>query len=185
MEELKKQIKEQYPTWQSFVKEQDPTQLIVNYDSISRISDVYDATPVTLEFLNSIYPLKNAAAGMNYLIGWLIFLNDFLNINKGIPQKFMNHLAYTLYAKYKHFKLADLKLLFDYVLESRYGTFYGSIDTQRIVSSFFEYNRERHEIFAKIEEKMNEEAKRLDRENIEYVEIDFTKFKNLTKLMEK
>lgn len=182
MEELKKQIKQQFPTWQEFVKEQDPAQLIINYDSITRLSDIYDATPVTLQLIHEIYPLKNNSAGMNYLCAWLAFLNDFLNINKGIQQKYLNHLAYSLYAKYRYFKLADLKLLLDFILESRYGTFYGSIDTQRIVSSFFEYSRERNETFRKIDERIEEERKKQERETAEYHPVDFSKFTNLTKL---
>lgn len=185
MDSLSNQIKQQYPTWQDFVVNQDPSLLLINYDTVNKITDVYYATPVTLEFLNETYPLKDSSAGLYYLVKWLTFLNDFLNINKGIQQKFIHHLAFTLYSKYKYFKLADLKLLFDFILESRYGTFYGSVDTQRIVSSFFEYNRERNEIFTKIEERINEEAKKLERQNIEYHEIDFTKYKNLTKLFGK
>lgn len=157
MEELKKQLQQTFPSWQAFVKAQDPKQLIVNYDSIRRLSDVYESTPVTLALLTDCYPLKETFAGLDYLSRWLTFLNDFLNINKGIPTQFLGQLAYTLYAKYNHFRLSDLKLLFDFILESRYGTFYGSIDTQRIVSSFFEYNRERNDVFRRIEE---EEARR-------------------------
>lgn len=156
-EELKKQLLADYPTWEAFVKAQDPRQLIVNYDQVQRLSDVFRATPVTLLLLSETYSLKNNLAGLDYLSRWITFLNDFLNINKGIPQQYVSPLAYILYAEYDYFYLADLKLLINFILESRYGPFYGSIDTQRIVSSFFYYNRERNEVFGRVVERLKKQ----------------------------
>ncbi|MPN26132.1 hypothetical protein SDC9_173556 [bioreactor metagenome] len=83
-----------------------------------------------------------------------------------------------LYGRYNHFRLSDLKLLFDYILESRYGNFYGSIDTQRIVTSFFEYNREREETFAKIEERQRAAKKKAENEK-PYTPPDLSKYENI------
>lgn len=175
------QLLNSYPNWSDFVKNQSPEQLIVNYDFVSSIWDVYETSPITLNLLTEVYPLKQSFAGYEYLDNWLRYLNDFLNINKGLQTQYIKQLSYMLYAKYNHFRLSDLKLLFNYILESRYGTFYGSIDSQRIVSSFFEYNRERTNEFEKIEEKKREAAKKAEKDK-PYSPPDFSKYKNISML---
>jgi len=163
MVELEKQILEKYADWQKFVSDQSPEQLVVNYDFVNNFYDVYETSPISLKLLTDIYPRNGSYAGYEYLGLWLRYLNDFLNINKGLQPQYIKQLSYILYAKYNHFRISDLKLLFDYILESRYGTFYGSIDTQRVSSSFYEYNRERNDVFIKIieKEKRQEKTKRL------------------------
>lgn len=151
--DLEKQILQNFPNWQDFVEEQKPEQLVINYDFVNNFYDVYETSPITLFLLTKIYPRKEGSAGYEYLKSWLQFLNKFLNINKGLKSDGIELLSYMLYQRYNHFHLSDLKLILTHILESRYGTFYGSIDTQRMMSSFFEYNREREETFTKIRER--------------------------------
>lgn len=181
MEKLKQQILQDYPSWQEFVKGQSPEQLVVNYDFVTSLYKVYETSPFTLELLTELYPRTQSYAGYEYLEMWLRFLNDFLNINKGIQPQYIKQLSYILYAKYRHLRLSDLKLLFDYILESRYGTFYGSIDSQRIVSSFYEYNKERSDLFAKIEAQQVEAAKKAEKDK-PYTPPDLSKYPNIARL---
>ena len=164
MNKLEKQIFDKYPSWPAFLQDQSPEQLIVNYDFVNNFNDVYNTSDITLKFLSDLYNLKKSYAGYEYLERWLNFLNDFLNINKGLQPGVIKQLSYILYAKYSHFRLSDLKLLFNYILDSRYGTFYGSIDTQRISSSFFGYSNERKEAFTKIEKEIEERQKQSGRD---------------------
>lgn len=164
MENLIKEIQLKYPNWNGFLSDQSPEQLLVNYDFVNNFSDIYTTSPITLNFLTDLYKLPKSYAGYEYLEKWLLFLNDFLNINKGLQPGIIKQLSYMLYARYNHFRLSDMKLLFNHILDSRYGTFYGSIDTQRIVSSFYEYSNERKDAFLKIEAKMAEEEKKKQRE---------------------
>lgn len=182
MKDLEKQLLQDYPSWQDFVKDQSPEQLVVNYDFVNNLWDVYETSPITLKFLSHVYPQKQSYAGFEYLEQWLRFLNDFLNINKGLQKQYLKQLSYMLYAKYSHFRLSDLKLLFSYILESRYGTFYGSIDSQRIVSSFFEYNREREDTFAKIAERQLAAEKKAENEK-PYSPPDLTKYENINAIL--
>ena len=164
MSDLKQQIFDRYPSWPAFLQDQSPEQLIVNYDFVNNFNDVYTTSDITLKLLTELYKLKKSYAGYEYLERWLNFLNDFLNINKGLQPGVIKQLSYILYAKYSHFRLSDMKLLFNYILDSRYGTFYGSIDTQRISSSFFGYNNERKEAFTKIEKEIEERQKQSGRD---------------------
>ena len=106
--------------------------------------------------------------GLEYLAMYIAYMNVFLNINKGIPEHIIKQLGYIIYQRYNYFTLADLKLLFDHILESRYGTFYGSIDTQRIISSFYEYANERKAALIKLREaevnRMKEEEQKRRKE---------------------
>lgn len=178
MNDLEKQLLKEYPNWQDFINGQSPEQLVVNYDFVNSLSDVHGTSPITLLLLTKIYPRKQSYAGFEYIDLWLRFLNDFLNINKGLQSQYIKQLSYMLYSKYNYFRLSDLKLLFNYILESRYGTFYGSIDSQRIVSSFFEYNQERKEAFARIEEKQRAAEKKAEKEK-PYTPPDLTKYENI------
>lgn len=164
MSDLKQQIFDRYPSWPAFLQDQSPEQLIVNYDFVNNFNDVYTTSDITLKLLTELYKLKKSYAGYEYLERWLNFLNDFLNINKGLQPGVIKQLSYILYAKYSHFRLSDMKLLFNYILDSRYGTFYGSIDTQRISSSFFGYSNERKEAFTKIEKEIEERQKQSGRD---------------------
>lgn len=184
MVELEKQILEKYADWQKFVSDQSPEQLVVNYDFVNNFYDVYETSPISLKLLTDIYPRNGSYAGYEYLGLWLRYLNDFLNINKGLQPQYIKQLSYILYAKYNHFRISDLKLLFDYILESRYGTFYGSIDTQRVSSSFYEYNRERNDVFIKIIEK-EKEAEKNEAFKKSATKPDFSRLPNLAKLLGK
>lgn len=181
MKKLKQQILQDYPSWPEFVKGQSPEQLVVNYDFVISLYKVYETTPITLDLLTELYPRTQSYAGYEYLEMWLKFLNEFLNINKGLQAQYIKQLSYILYAKYQHLRLSDLKLLFDYILESRYGTFYGSIDSQRIVSSFYEYNKERTDLFAKIETQQKEAEKKAEKDK-PYSPPDLSKYPNIARL---
>ncbi|MDD4698198.1 MAG: hypothetical protein PHR52_11760 [Fermentimonas sp.] len=178
MSNLAQQIFDKYPSWPAFLQDQSPEQLIVNYDFVNNFNDVYNTSDITLKFLSDLYNLKKSYAGYEYLERWLNFLNDFLNINKGLQPGVIKQLSYILYAKYSHFRLSDLKLLFNYILDSRYGTFYGSIDTQRISSSFFGYSNERKEAFNKIEKEIEEQQKKSGRDTPSQLP-DYNKYPSL------
>jgi len=154
-EVIKNNILSRYPTWDMFMKEQSPDRLCVNYDDVKEVDNVYSTSDITLKLLTELYTLDKYQAGYEYIQRWLIYLNDSLNINIGLQPGVIKHISYMIYAKYSYFRLSDMKLLFDYILESRYATFYGSIDTQRIMLSFYEYNLERKDSFIKKEGEEN------------------------------
>lgn len=178
---LENEIINKYPSWEGFLQDQSPEQLIVNYDFVNNFYDIYNTSDINLKFLTKLYPLKKSYAGYEYLERWLHFLNDFLNINKGLQPGVIKQLSYILYKRYSHFRLSDLKLLFTYILDSRYGTFYGSIDTQRISSSFYEYDNERRDSFAKIDAQKQEDLKREERSRPAGMP-DLDKFPNLKRI---
>lgn len=177
MNDLEKLLKD-YPVWSDFEVKMKPRAMFSSYDCVNNLWDVYETSSFTLKLITEAYPSRKTPAGASYLEKWLTSLNDFLNINNKLSNQQIADLNLMLYGRYNHFRLSDLKLLFDYILESRYGNFYGSIDTQRIVTSFFEYNREREETFAKIEERQRAAKKKAENEK-PYTPPDLSKYENI------
>lgn len=172
------EILKNYPTWDNFKKRQHPQQLLVNYDDVKSVYEVVSKDRVTLEQLTEAYKLKDTHAGIEYLIEWTYFLNTFSNVNKSLPAPLVRPFAYLMYSKYKNFTLPDLKILFENILESKYGSFYGSIDTQRLATAFLEYGRERYEVVKKIREREEDTLKKSDIKS-GGVAPDFSKYPNL------
>lgn len=172
-------IKGKYSSLEEFLKEQGPTQLIVNYDDVTKIYQVFSKTQITLEIIDNCFQESRKNSAVEYLSEWLLMLNDFLNINKVIPAKSIRQLAYMLYKKHSQFTLADLKLLFEFILESKYGVFYGSVDTQTIITSFAQYSRERRNEQIKIEEQARRDEAEKSRNSKEGVPVDLQKYPNI------
>lgn len=176
-------IKERYPDSKSFLNEQGPLQLIVNYDDVTKIQDVFSKTEISLQIIDEAFLNENKKIGVAYVAEWLLMLNDFLNINKTIPVKSIRQLAYMIFKRHSHLTLADLKLLFEFILESKYGVFYGSVDTQTILTSFSQYSMERKEVINKIREQEEKQKAEMQRDNKEGVPLDTEKYKNIARFL--
>lgn len=176
-------IKERYPDSKSFLAEQGPLQLIVNYDDVTKIMDVFSKTEISLLIIDEAFMSENKKLGVIYVAEWLAMLNDFLNINKTIPTKSIKQLAYMIFKRHSYLTLADLKLLFEFILESKYGVFYGSVDTQTILTSFSQYSVERKEVINKIREQQQKQMAERQRDNKEGVPLDPEKYKNVARFL--
>ncbi|MBD8349367.1 DUF6633 family protein [Dysgonomonas sp. HGC4] len=131
----------QYPTFDSFLKDYSPAQLLIVYSHVTTIEESVIKNGLTLEDINCMYTQNGSMPGAEYVEKWLKFLNDFSNINKPLTET--RAVSVMIYPLYKYFRLADMKLIFDKIMRSEYGPFYGSVDAQRILTSFFKYNIDR------------------------------------------
>ena len=149
MTEFQAQILHNYPTYKEFLEELAPKQLLSVYWNVSSITQCLEKRYITIIDIREAYSSEKPKAGVDYLERWLIYLNNFSNINKKLEET--NAVAHMIYSGYYFFTLADLKVLFEKIMRSEYGTFYGSVDAQRIISSFEEYNKERKKEASKIQ----------------------------------
>ena len=133
--------RQSYNTYKNFLVDYKPEQLLVLYDDINSIAQSVVCVRLTVEDVNAVYSYDKFPAGVDYVEKWLDFLNRFSNINKPLVET--KAVAYMLYNDYKHFHLADLKVLFKLLMMGEYGSFYGSVDAQRILTAFASYARER------------------------------------------
>lgn len=143
----------QYPTFEAFIKDYEPKNLLVIYADKNTIEDSVTRVGLTLEDINTMYANNGTLPGAYYMVYWLQFLNKFSNITKPLTE--LQAVSVMLYNSYRYFHLADLKIIFEKIMKSEYGTFYGSVDAQRIITSFFQYSVERSYIKTKALEKRN------------------------------
>lgn len=163
MSDARNILQQNFKSFKQFLQEQGPSNLMLNYNHVTIIANVFQNTKISLNAINGAFK-DTTDAGYEYMHEWIKFLNEFLNIRNGLQHSMMQTLALNCYNKYGYFTLADLKLLLDFILESKYGTFYGSVDTQRILTSFSEYARERREFEDKLIQKEKERRKKEENE---------------------
>lgn len=176
MNNTKNILQQNFKNFKQFIDEQGPSKLLLNYHQVSKIADVFQNTPITLKTITGAFSQKDA--GYTYIHEWFKFLNDFLNIRHSLQPIAIQTLALNCYKKYSYFTLADLKLLLDFILESKYGTFYGSVDTQRILTSFSEYAKERKDFEDKLIQKERDKLKELEK-NKEVTSFDPNLYPNV------
>lgn len=156
----------QYPSFEAFVKDYSPVELLVIYSQVNTIEDSVTKIGLTLEDINTMYAKNGSLPGAYYIVLWLQFLNKFSNITKPLTE--LQAVSVMLYSSYKYFHLADMKVIFEKIMRSEYGTFYGSVDAQRIITSFFQYSVERSYIktkaLAKLNNKFTEAKEKIEKE---------------------
>lgn len=132
-----------YPTFEKFLDDYKPAQLIVVYADINTISrSIAVISPrLRLEDISVIYSTAKRNAGVDYIENWLNFLNKFSNLNKQLTET--KAVAFMIYNKYKFYYLTDLKVIFEKIMQCEYGIFYGSVDAPRILGAFVQYSQER------------------------------------------
>jgi hypothetical protein len=150
-----------FPDYESFFSGMNPRQLLVSYDDVQTIEQSLSKKRFSLIDMDETYQsLKRvpAPAPVDYLVKWLDFINDFSNINKRLTE--LTPVAYMIFKSYGHFYLSDLKLLFERLMRAEYGTFYNSVDAQRILYAFLMYDQERKSFLQRKRVKYDDELEK-------------------------
>lgn len=84
---------------------------------------------------------RNFTEGL--LMGWLVYLNDILNLNKPMTEDQIEMCAIEIVNEYYALKVSDLTLLFKRIISGSYGEFYESLSIPKVLSFFREYFEER------------------------------------------
>jgi len=141
-------IRNLYPTYEKFIIDYKPAQLLVTYDEVNTLEQSIEKDRMSIEDLSKIYPDQKRNYSVEYIVQWLDYLNRFSNINKQLTE--LNAVAYMIYKDYKKLFLTDFKIVFEKIMRAEYGTFYGSVDAQRILFAFMSYNTERNLLLRKM-----------------------------------
>ncbi len=157
LNEIQDKVYQAYPTYQQFLASQEPKMLLVNFSEIHEVADAISTRRLSIAEMMEIYGTDSFNPGIDYFAKWLSFFNKFSNINNVMPMDTIQWVAIHLCTKYCHFYFADLKVIFEHLLESKYGKFYGSIDTVRIMSGFLEYNESRNRVIHQVTERQKNE----------------------------
>lgn len=89
---------------------------------------------------------RNFTEGL--VMGWLVYLNDLLNLNKPMSDDQIEMCAVEVVNEYYSLKFSDLTLLFKKIISGQYGEFYEAISIPKVLSWFREYYEERLELAA-------------------------------------
>jgi len=149
-------------TWEQFYKNYKPECLTILYWDIKSVyQSLTHDDPIPLVAINKHFvsvkhkKYGECLPGILYMFEWLTYLNDFSNINKPLPLKNLEWLSKHLYTTYFYLYLSDLKLIFEWILEGKYGKFYGSVDAQLIMSAFKAYSDEIIQVKYKLKSNKN------------------------------
>jgi hypothetical protein len=151
-----------FENWEQFYEHCKPEGLIMQYWSVSSITQSISKKRITFREMNDRFGEYNhkiygkCLCGILYFYEWLNYLNMLSNINKPLPPEVLKQLSFILYTKYFYFYLSDLKLILESILEGKYGKFYGSVDSQLLMSAFNEYSQKRKET---VHESINSQSK--------------------------
>lgn len=80
------------------------------------------------------------------VMGWLVYLNDILNLNKPMTEDQIEMAATEIVNEYYSLKFSDLTLLFKRIISGTYGEFYESLSIPKVLSFFRTYFEERCDI---------------------------------------
>ncbi|MDR2004269.1 MAG: hypothetical protein LBQ74_14665 [Prevotella sp.] len=145
---IQTKVFQEFPVYEKFLDRYKPENLIVYYSDINTVEDSIAEKRFSLEDISFLYPpVKKIPAGIDYLSKWITYLQDFLNINNRLTK--VQDIATMIYKDNRHFYLSDLTVIFQAILRSEYGRFYGSVDAQTIISSFTLYNVSRYKAYLK------------------------------------
>lgn len=84
---------------------------------------------------------KDFAIGLT--MGWLVYLNDILNLNKSMTEDQIELCSIEINETYYSLKISDLTFLFKKIISGAYGEFYESLTIPKVLSFFREYFEER------------------------------------------
>lgn len=109
----------------------------------------------------------------SFLMAWLVYLNEVLNLNKPMNETQITLCATNIQKEFNHLKISDLSLLFHRIITGQYGEFYESLSIAKILTFFREYEKERTELI--IDEREREHAEFRYAEDKNQSQTDFLK----------
>ena len=107
---------------------------------LTTISTAMNTTAPTLAAINRE---KGKSFAIGLTMGWLVYLNDILNLNKPMTEDQIDLCATEVIEQYGSLKMSDLTYLFRKIISGQYGEFYESLTIQKVLTFFRQYFDER------------------------------------------
>jgi hypothetical protein len=93
------------------------------------------------------------------LMGWLVYLNDMLNLNKPMTEDQIEMCAISILEEFSALKMTDLTLLFKKIISGQYGELYESLSIAKVLTYFRNYFDERCNVAGQISLSSHNELK--------------------------
>lgn len=115
-----------------------------------KLKSVEDAIETKSPCLANIKNLKGEDFTTSFLVIWLVYLNDILNLKRPMTEDQMELCAIMIIKDYPALKMTDLTFLFKKIIRGDFGGFYESLGIDKILSFFKTYFEERLNIAEKM-----------------------------------
>jgi len=108
-----------------------------------KLTTVSLAMNTTAPTLAALHREKGKDFAIGLTMGWLVYLNDILNLNKPMTEDQIDLCATEVIDQYGSLKMSDLTFLFRKIIAGQYGEFYESLTIQKVLTFFRQYFDER------------------------------------------
>ena len=109
----------------------------------SKLTTIQHAITAPAPTLGTLQREKSKDFAIGLTMGWLVYLNDILNLNKPMTEDQIELCAIEVNETYFSLKMSDLTFLFKKIISGAYGEFYESLTIPKVLSFFREYFEER------------------------------------------
>lgn len=93
--------------------------------------------------LGKLTKIMGELAVESYMKLWLIDLNEALNLKRPLTETQIDQIAFFIVQEYRNLSIADISLIFKKAKMGRYGDFYESLNSAKILLWFSNYFNER------------------------------------------
>lgn len=108
-----------------------------------KLTTIDTAMNTTAPTLGTLHREKSKDFAIGLTMGWLVYLNDILNLNKPMTEDQIELCAIEIVETYYTLKMSDLTFLFKKIISGAYGEFYESLSIPKVLSFFRHYFEER------------------------------------------
>ena len=123
----------------------NPHKLMIKMSTkLKSIEDAIDDK--TTGTINSVAKQGGVNLAEGILVGWLIHLNELLNLKTPMTEPQIEMATHMIIADYGTLKFSDLAVLFNQIIRGQHGEFYGTLGIDKIMKIFETYFDQRCEI---------------------------------------
>lgn len=123
-----------------FVKEHTVVKCMEKFSAVTTPLAAIKTEAVSLAKLKKTYSADWIRA---YIAGWILNMNDFLNVSRPMNDVQIEETAFLIVQKYYYLNVADITLIFTRAKTGEFGKLYESIDGVKILTWFESYANER------------------------------------------
>ncbi|WP_372938135.1 hypothetical protein [Seonamhaeicola sp.] len=112
----------------------------------NKIKTIKDAMLLNSPTIGTMQREKGRVFTEAMVMGWLVYLNELLNLNKPMSEDQIEMCATEILNDFYALKFSDLTLLFKKIISGSYGEFYESLSIPKVLSFFRDYFDERCDV---------------------------------------
>ena len=125
---------------EKFFKVYSPANCVAHSYKLKTIADALDRPTPSLNAVKRDY---GAEACDKFVMAWLIYLNEMLNLSRPMSEEQIRLCSSQIMNDYGYLKLTELSFIFKRILSGEYGEFYERLGIDKLLTFFRQYDKER------------------------------------------